>query len=160
MKKLFMVVFVAFVFVMLGCVGKNANQNPKDFLCGNWYTHPEAPYATIATYNWGDGKTVSNFTLEIDLQGDNPKVNLPMLGGPFPITEVKNVDKDKISFTFFFDRGGFYVTYLIHKLDKGAIWFEFKEGESETLIPSFSLAGEKFLWYKIAGPEMQRENCN
>ncbi len=77
MKKLFMIISV--VFVMLGCVGKNANQTPKDFLCGNWYTHPEAPYAAIATYNWGDGKTVTNFTLEIDLQGDKSKELLRIL---------------------------------------------------------------------------------
>ncbi len=153
MKKIILFCSILFMLAVFACTGDENNQSPKDFLCGNWYKSPEVANATINTYGWGKGKTISNFTLEIDLEADKPILNLPMLGGPFPITEVKNIDKKTISFVFFFDRGNFYVTYHVHKLDKGAIWFEFVEGESKGLIPSFHPNGEKFLWYKIAGPE-------
>ncbi len=154
-KKIILFCNIVFIVALFSCAGEDNIQGPKDFLCGNWYRNPEVPNAPTATFNWGKGKFISNFTLVIDLYGDNPTVILPMLGGPFPITEVTNIDKDTISFIFFFDRGNFYVTYHVHKLDKGAIWFEFIEGESEGLIPSFYDNGEKFLWYKIDGPEMQ-----
>ncbi len=155
MKKTILFCNILFIFAVFACNANDSNQSPKDFLCGNWYTSPEVKNATIGTYSWGEGKTISNFTLEIDLHADKPILTLPMLGGPFPITEVKKIDKKTISFVFFFDRGNFYVTYHVHKLDKGAIWFEFIKGDADGLIPSFHTNGKKFLWYKIAGPEMK-----
>lgn len=151
MKKIILLWSILLLFTVCG-VAKE--QDAKTFLCGNWYRKQNMSDASIHTYNWGKGKCVINFTLEINLYGDKSELFIPLIGGPFPITEVKDIDNNTISFTFFFDRGGFYVTYLIHKLDNGAIWFDFQKGESSDLIPNFYNNGEKFLWYKIAGPEM------
>ncbi len=157
MKKILLIMMCSCIIILsnFSCSVENDNSDPKEFLCGNWYKNSEAPYATEQRYSWGNGKTVSNFTLEIDLYGDNPTVNLPMIGGPFPITEVKNIDKNTIYFVFFFDRGNFNVSYHVHKLDNGAIWFEFIKGEAEDLIPNFYDNGRKFLWYKIDGPKLK-----
>lgn len=142
-----MIICIFAIAVFSGCSESNSKE---EFLTGNWYRNANPEKTVINEYSWGKGITVINFALEIDLYGDEHSIRLPMVGGPFKVTEVKTVNENQLSLTFFFDRGGFEVTYLVHKVESGVIWFELITDRDLTLIPT----GSDFLWYKISGPDM------
>ncbi len=147
MKKIFLILFYLAFFIFSVC---SETHDKVDFLSGNWYKNSNPEKTVLREFSWGKGVTVINFAVEIDLTGNDKSIHLPMIGGPFKVTEVKAVNDNLLSLTFFFDRGGFDVTYHVHKVDDGIIWFELITEKNLTFIPT----GADFLWYKIDGPDM------
>ncbi len=149
MRKITLLLFCFSLAVLVSCSERNT---VEEILTGNWYKNKNPENTISEQYSWGEGKTVINFTLEIDLYGDNRTIFLPLIGGPFKVTEITNVDKDQYNLTFYFDRGDFEVTYSIHYNDEdSSIWLELVTDRDLTFIPT----GPDFLWYKIAGPFME-----
>ncbi len=153
MKKILFCVMLSFVLSL-----SYANDFVIAYFTGVWYRSPNPVQTTEAEYSWGRGKTVVNFTLDIDLLSESESINIPMLGGPFEITEFKTVkEKELYELTFYFNRGGFYESYYVHvNFDEGYIWFEGFESNTEELIPEKN--GENpLLWYKIDGLDHEED---
>ena len=136
-----------FLFVSTLCFSETSSI--ERFLTGNWYRNEKPQNTVTQEYGWGKGETVINFTIEIDLMSNEGQILLPMIGGPFLVKDAQMINDSLCRLTFFFDRGGFDVTYLIHKQEK-AIWFELDTDLDLSFIPT----GPDFTWYKIAGPSI------
>jgi len=145
-----------FALILLITFNLNSQDiNIEKILVGNWYRSPNPENTVIKEYSWGEGKTVINFTIEVDLSKDKKTIRLPMIGGPFDIVSIIPISEDKIELTFFFNRGDFNVTYLIHIISEDESWFELLTDKDLTFIPT----GIENMWYKIAGPNI-KENEN
>lgn len=115
---------------------------------GNWATKPNPQNTVLKQYGWGEGETIINFALEIDKKENVKSIRIPIIGGPFEITDISKKKLDLYTLTFYFDRGNFDVTYLIHVNKDKSIWFELETDRELTLLPT----GVDNLWYKISGP--------
>ncbi len=145
MKKI--VLFFCAV-LLCACLGCAETVDPKDFLYGVWYEEFYVKKYNIKPFKWDSSKHFSEMGLDIFFKQDKLITYLPGIGGPFPVTEVKQIDKDTILFTFFFDRGGFYQSYLIHKLDNKSMWVELLKGPEKQLIHQ----GKDTIWCKVSKP--------
>lgn len=147
MKKYIMLCFILMSVIATSC-GEGNDIEQK--ITGTWYRNQNPQKTVMKQYSWGEAKTVINFTLVIDLYGSKKTIFLPMLGGPFDVKEIKKIDKDLYSLTFYFDRGNFDVTYQIHEIEDNTLWIEPISENGSDFIPT----GADFLWYKIDGPSM------
>lgn len=147
MKKFHFFIFIVLITFNL----YSQEMNIEKILNGNWYRSPNPENTVTKEYSWGEGKTVINYTIEVDLSKDKKTIRLPMIGGPFDIVSIIPLSEDQIELTFFFKRGGFNVTYLIHIISEDQSWFELITDKNLTFIPT----GIENMWYKIAGPNIK-----
>ncbi len=117
-------VMAALVIGTAGCQAPGPSLAAKT-LSGLWYEQgSEFSPNTEAEFSWGRSPVAANSTLAIDALGRRPNLSVPVMGGPFQIRAVEEVQENEFRLRFSFGRGGFDVEYLVRhdpKLDR--IWF-------------------------------------
>ncbi|WP_028975116.1 hypothetical protein [Spirochaeta cellobiosiphila] len=150
-KKLVLLIALISTIISVGCTQDEGNDHLED-LSGVWYRDPH-PEKTVKTeMSWGSAKYIPNFSLRIDGCANKPILFLPVMGGPFPIKSVKVKRKDTFEFVFYFDRGNFDVSLLIHMLDNNSFWVEQLTPQGQN---PFLPTGKDRIYYRIDGPNMK-----
>ena len=106
--------------------------------------HPDDK--TDMIFSWGQSFMVRNSSIAIDYCSDNPRFYIGGFGD-FPIKEINTSENGTIIMVFYFSRGGFDISCIIHPINDKQMWIEDIEGIS--MFPT----GEERVYYKFDGPD-------
>jgi len=144
--KRFLFSLLIVTFTTISCA---QHVSMEKYLTGVWYRDKEPGSTETEQFSWGKGKYIPNFSIVMEIDSQPPSILLPIIGGPFEVKNSKSISQNLYRITFFFDRGNFDVSYLVHVSGKDTIWFELDSDEEVDFIPT----GEQNIWYKISGPK-------
>jgi hypothetical protein len=123
-------------------------QGKKNTVEGVWclFPNPNSDIILDRNLSWGSKTIPRAFELLIDLHADTPMIEICEITTDEVIKVIESGKKTEL--TFHFARGNFDITMVCHFNNDGTMWIEPIEG-----ITLFA-TGEKYLYYKIDGPEM------
>ena len=118
-------------------------------LNGVWTEYTKVNEQSLSTeqYSWGEGISVRNGSIDIDLEAETPYLRFGYLGGSFDIREVEQVSEDEFRLVFWFSRGGFEVEWRVHFIDKNTLYFE--QTRNPLDVTGFGPENQQ---YRIDGP--------
>ena len=139
------------VMVLIWALTGIAWCNAETPLSGVWTVWPNVNDNSLTeqTYSWGEGVSVRNGSIDIDLGAEEPWLRLGYLGGVFPVRSVERVGEEQFRIEFWFSRGGFAVVWLATFLDSDRVFFEQIEGE----LSITGIFGPENVHHRIDGPQ-------
>lgn len=121
-------------------------------LNGVWTVWPGVSANSIddAVYSWGEGITVRNGSIDIDLGSDPPTVRFGYIGGVFPVVSAERSGPETYRLVFTFTPGGFDVEWSIAMDGEDRMYVE-QVGEGFDLQGVF---GPSNPHYRVDGPDI------
>jgi hypothetical protein len=147
LRSFLVVLFLFVVNVLFGL-------EPSD-LDGTWVYFSEflnSPDIHDWDFSWGKGKRITDTTLDFDVARSH--IIIPG-SGAYIISSIESEGSDTIDITMFYvgdEKKERPIIMEIHFLDIHRIWIECP-GWSEWENDFMFLAGKKWIWYRLSGPQ-------